>query len=220
MSLELIQIDTQKDPNCAVIWLHGLGASGHDFEPIVPELNLPTSVRARFIFPHAPLQTVSLNNGVEMPAWYDIHGLDMNSQEDETGIENISAEIHALVQQQIDLGIHADKIVLAGFSQGGALTLHAGLSFSPALAGLMCLSCYLPLREKIESTSKNTPRALPIFMAHGSFDDVLPIAYAQLAKQILETQGFTIQWHEYTCAHTLCAEEIQDIRNYLLSCWE
>jgi len=220
MALELIQIDTQKDPNCAVIWLHGLGASGHDFEPIVPELNLPTSIRARFIFPHAPLQTVSLNNGVEMPAWYDIHGLDMNSQEDEAGVDSISSEIHTLVQQQIDLGIRANKIVLAGFSQGGALTLHAGMRFSPALAGLMCLSCYLPLREKIESTTRNAPRELPIFMAHGSFDDVLPIAYAQLAKQILETQGFTIQWHEYTCAHSLCAEEIQDIRKYLLSCWE
>lgn len=220
MPLELIQIDTQDKPDCAVIWLHGLGANGHDFEPIVPELNLPDSLRARFIFPHAPVQTVSLNDGVEMPSWYDIYGLDMNSQEDSAGIEKITAEIHALIQQQIDNGIAAEKIVLAGFSQGGALTLHAGFTFPQTLAGLMCLSCYLPLREQIATTLKNTPRDLPIFMAHGSFDDVLPIAYAQLAMQIIQEQGLKVQWHEYTCAHTVCAEEIQDIRDYLLACWK
>ncbi|MEM7401120.1 MAG: carboxylesterase [Pseudomonadota bacterium] len=219
MSLKTIQIDTQEKPDCAVIWLHGLGASGHDFEPIVPELNLPNTLRARFIFPHAPIQAVSLNNGMQMPAWYDIYSLDMDSQEDETGIDKITVEIHQLLQQQIDLGIEAKKIILAGFSQGGALTLHAGLSFPHTLAGLMGLSCYLPLREQIEGNIKIASRDIPIFLAHGSFDDVLPIAYAQLAKQILEKHNFKIDWHDYPCAHSLCAEEVRDIRNYLLSCW-
>ena len=129
MSLQEIQIDTQDNPNCAVIWLHGLGANGHDFEPIVTELNLPESIRARFIFPHAPIQAVSLNGGMHMPAWYDIHGLEFDSREDAAGIEKITAKIHALIEQQIEIGIPANKIILAGFSQGGALTLHAGLLF-------------------------------------------------------------------------------------------
>jgi len=220
MALQTIQIDTQNNPDCCVIWLHGLGANGHDFEPIVGELNLPTSIRARFIFPHAPIQAVSLNNGVQMPAWYDIYGLEMNSQEDNKGIANITEEIHALIQQQIDAGISADNIVLAGFSQGGALTLYAGLSYPRPLAGLMALSCYLPLREQIESYAKNTTRELPIFMAHGNLDDVVPLAFAQLAKELLQAQGFSITWHDYSCAHTVCAEEIQDIRDYLISCWK
>ena len=218
MPLQAIQINTLDNPDCAVIWLHGLGASGHDFEPIVPELNLPNTLRVKFIFPHAPIQAVSLNKGMQMPAWYNIYGLEMDSQEDATGIEKITEEIHALIQQQIDTGICADKIVLAGFSQGGALTLHAGLSFPHALAGLMGLSCYLPLREQIEGNIKIASRDMPIFLAHGSFDDVVPMAYAQLAKQILEKQNFKVKWHNYPCAHSLCAEEIQDIRNWLINC--
>ena len=220
MSLELIQIDTQDNPDCAVIWLHGLGANGHDFEPIVPELKLPNTIHARFIFPHAPIQAVSLNNGMQMPAWYDIYSLEMDSQEDTAGIEKITVEIHLLIQQQINVGIQPEKIILAGFSQGGALALHAGLRFPHALAGLIGLSCYLPLREQIEITVEATSRDLSILLAHGSFDDVVPMAYAQLAKQILEKRSFTIQWHDYPCAHSLCAEEIQDIRQYLLNCWK
>lgn len=219
MSLQMIQIDTQDDPNCAVIWLHGLGANGHDFVPIVNELNLPVSTRARFIFPHAPIQAVSLNSGMQMPAWYDIHGLDMDSIEDESGIEYISTEIHALINQQIDTGIKVNKIVLAGFSQGGALALHAGLSYSHPLAGLMALSCYLPIRGQITKTAHSASRELPMFLAHGSYDDVVPMDFAQRAKQILEDQGFSIDWRDYPCAHSVCAEEIHDIRNFLLKCW-
>ncbi|MBT8112839.1 MAG: carboxylesterase, partial [Gammaproteobacteria bacterium] len=136
MSLATIQIETQNDPDCAVIWLHGLGANGYDFEPIVAELNLPASVKAKFIFPHAPVQAVSLNNGMQMPAWYDIYGLEKDSKEDTAGIKKISEEINALVQQVIDDGIAANKIVLAGFSQGGALTLYTGLSYKQRLGGL------------------------------------------------------------------------------------
>ena len=220
MPLEVIQIETQENPVCAVIWLHGLGANGHDFEPIVPELKLPNTQRARFIFPHAPIQAVSLNNGMQMPAWYDIYGLNMDSQEDVPGIEKITLEIHDLIQQQIDLGMNAKKIILAGFSQGGALALYAGLTFPHQLAGIMGLSCYLPLREKFEIVTERASRELPIFLAHGSMDDVVPMAYAKLAKQILEKQGFTVQWHDYPCAHSLCIEEIQDIQQYLISCWQ
>ncbi len=167
MSLERIQIDTQNDPDCAVIWLHGLGANGHDFEPIVPELNLPDSIRARFIFPHAPVQAVSLNNGMQMPAWYDIYSLEMNSKEDEAGIKKMTTEIHALIDQQIKAGIAADKIVLAGFSQGGALSLRTVFTYSQNLAGLMALSCYLPLKEQIDDDAKHASRELPIFSRMG-----------------------------------------------------
>ena len=215
----MIQIDTQNDPNCAVIWLHGLGANGHDFEPVVHELEMPGSIRARFIFPHAPVQAVSLNSGMQMPAWYDIHGLDMDSKEDESGIKSITAKIHTLIDQQIDAGIASNKIVLAGFSQGGALTLHAGLTYSKALAGLMALSCYLPLRDQITKTAHAASRELPIFLAHGCYDDVVSMAFAKHANQILEDYGFTVVWRDYPCAHTVCAEEIQDIRNFLLKCW-
>ena len=215
----MIQIDTQDEPNCAIIWLHGLGATGHDFVPIVNELKLPESTRVRFIFPHAPVQAVSLNSGMQMPAWYDIHGLDMDSIEDESGIENITTEIHTLIDQQINAGIVANKIVLAGFSQGGALTLHAGLTYSQRLAGLMALSSYLLLRDQIDKSAQSASRELPIFLAHGSYDDVVSMAFAQHAKQILENQGFTVEWRDYPCAHNVCAEEIQDIRKFLLKCW-
>ena len=220
MTLTTIQIDTQDNPDCAVIWLHGLGANGHDFEPIVAELNLPDSIKARFIFPHAPVQAVSLNSGMQMPAWYDIYGLDKDSKEDSSGIKKMSVEIGLLIQQEIDHGISANKIVLAGFSQGGALTLYTGLSHSQKLGGLVALSCYLPLREELKSYSKDTQRDLPIFMAHGNYDDVVPLAFASIAKELITAQGFTIDWHEYACAHTVCAEEIQDIRNFLLQCWQ
>ncbi len=220
MALSTIQIETQNDPDCAVIWLHGLGANGHDFEPIVAELNLPASVKARFIFPHAPVQSVSLNNGMQMPAWFDIYGLEKDSKEDTAGIKTISEEINLLIQQEIDGGVTVNKIVLAGFSQGGALTLYSGLSHSQRLGGLLALSCYLPMREQLGSFAKDTKRDLPIFMAHGTYDDIVPLAFANLAKKLLETQGFTIDWHDYPCAHTVCVEEIQDIRNFLLKCWE
>jgi phospholipase/carboxylesterase len=220
MPLSTIEIETQSNPDCAVIWLHGLGANGHDFEPIVAELNLPSSIRAKFIFPNAPIQAVSLNNGMQMPSWYNIYGLAEDSQEDEAGIKKISQEINLLIQQEIDKGIATDKIVLAGFSQGGALTLYSGLNYPLPLAGLLALSCYLPLREQLEDFAKHADRDLRIFLAHGTHDDVVPLAFAQQAKERLEQQGFTLNWHTYTCAHTVCADEIKDIREFLLRCWQ
>lgn len=220
MTLATIQIDIQDNPDCAVIWLHGLGANGHDFEPIVGELNLPATTKARFIFPHAPVQAVSLNNGMQMPAWYDLYGLDKDSKEDAIGIKKMSEEIDLLIAQENDRGIRADKIVLAGFSQGGALTLYSGLNHTQRLAGLVALSCYLPVREQLQNYAQDTSRDLPIFMAHGNYDDVVPLAFASIAKDLLSAEGFKIDWHEYACAHTVSAEEIQNIRKFLLRCWQ
>lgn len=220
MTLSAIQIDTQPDPDCAIIWLHGLGANGHDFEPMVEQLNLPDSVRARFIFPHAPSQAVSLNNGMHMPAWYDLHGLDKDSQEDSEGIVHITTEIVALIDQQVNQGIDAQQIVLAGFSQGGALTLYAGLRYPHKLAGLLAMSCYLPLRQQLDSYAAHTDQSLPIFLAHGIYDEIVPLTFGQLARELLEQRGFETYWKEYPCAHTVCSEEIADIRAWLLKCWQ
>ena len=220
MALSAIQLDTQTDPDCAVIWLHGLGANGHDFVPMVEQLNLPHSVRARFIFPHAPLQAVSLNNAMHMPAWYDIFGLDQDSPEDIDGLNRIKSEIDTLIKQLVEVGIRANKIVLAGFSQGGALSLYTGLNHSQRLAGLIALSCYLPIRHKLEIYAEHTDRSLPIFMAHGVYDEVVPISFAQIGHELLEQQGFTINWKKYSCAHTVCQEEVADIREWLLERWQ
>lgn len=219
MELNSIQIETHAEPDCAVIWLHGLGASGEDFVPIVEQLNLPNSIRARFIFPHAPLQPVSLNNGMNMPAWYDLYGFDMNSEEDETGLEQIRHTINALIDTQINNSIAANRIVLAGFSQGGALALYSGLQHAAGIAGILALSCYLPLRQQLNAYIA-TEISLPIFLAHGVMDDVVPLQFAQIAQQLLEQQGFSIDWHEYPCTHTVCAEEINDIRSWLLQRWQ
>ena len=219
MKLNCIQIDRHDEPDCAVIWLHGLGASGDDFVPIVEQLNLPNSVRARFVFPHAPVQAVSLNNGISMPAWYDLYGLDMHSKEDESGLEKIRLEINSLIENQIKHGIAAERIVLAGFSQGGALALYTGLQHTPTLAGILALSSYLPLRNQFHLYAATTANSLPIFMAHGTMDDVVPLQFAQIAQQLLEQQGLNVDWHEYLCTHTVCVEEIADIRKWLLSCF-
>ncbi len=216
MTLSTIQMDTQANPDCAVIWLHGLGASGHDFEPIVEQLNLPKTLRVRFIFPHAPVQPVSLNHGIPMPAWYDIYGLEIESKEDAEGIKRIKTDIDALIATQKNDGIPVERIVLAGFSQGGALTLFVGLSHTQKLAGLIVLSAYLPLRHELEDYAAHTDRSLPLFLAHGSYDDVVPLEFAQIAQQKLEQQGFNIDLKLYPCAHNVCAEEISDIRAWLL----
>ena len=220
MALSTIQIETQANPDHAIIWLHGLGASGYDFEPIVEQLNLPESIRARYIFPHAPIQAVSLNNGMAMPAWYDIFGLDIDSEEDIEGIKRIRPEIDALIGLQIETGISVNKIVLAGFSQGGALALFSGLSYSHRLAGLIALSAYLPIRHELQEYAAEADLSLPVFLAHGSYDDIVPLEFARIAQKSLEQRGFTIDWKTYPCAHTVCNEEIEDIRAWLLKCWQ
>ncbi len=217
---ETVELQTGDTPVGSVIWLHGLGADGHDFEPIVPELRLPDTLPLRFVFPHAPVRPVTINGGMAMRAWYDIYSLDAAGRADEAGVRESSALLEALIEREKTRGIDASKIVLAGFSQGGAIAIHTAMRSSDRLAGLMALSTWLPLpgkfaAEVVEPTDAGDT-SLPILMAHGSFDPVLPLQMGQASYQLLTDNGFTVEWHEYPMAHQVCIEEINDIRNWLL----
>ena len=202
-------------PQGSVIWLHGLGADGHDFEPIVPELRLPAELGLRFVFPHAPVQPVTLNGGMAMRAWYDIISLDRGGPVDEAGIHASAAILDDLIAREQERGIAADKIVVAGFSQGGAIALHSALRSSERLAGVMGLSTYLPLRNKF--SDEVTVSTLPIFMAHGTLDPVVADGAWQGRGRLLIANGFSVEWHDYPMAHAVCPQEINDIRDWLLS---
>jgi len=218
---ETVEVASGESAEGSVIWLHGLGADGHDFEPLVPELDLAGQLELRFVFPHAPVRPVTINGGAVMRAWYDILTLDRGGPQDESGIRDSSSQLELLIEREVERGIPPEKIVLAGFSQGGAIALHTALRRQPRLAGLMALSTYLPLHDSFASeVATNTdaqPRELPIFMAHGSFDPMLPMTLGQHSRKTLETAGYQVAWHEYPMAHAVCAEEIADIRNWLLS---
>jgi phospholipase/carboxylesterase len=218
---QTVEIETGANPGGSVIWLHGLGADGHDFEPIVPELMLPSDLPLRFIFPHAPVRPVTLNGGVPMRAWYDILSLDRGAPVDEAGIRASAEILNNLITREKERGLTAGRIVVAGFSQGGAIAMHAALRYPEKLAGLMALSTYLPLHDVFEAEVLQDTRCgfqdLPIFMAHGSFDPMLPMALGQGSARLLGDAGFTVEWHDYPMAHAVCAEEIHDIRNWLLS---
>jgi len=211
--LQSVEVLLGSAPRCSVVWLHGLGADGHDFEPIVPALQLAADVR--FVFPHAPVRRVTVNQGMAMRAWYDILSLDRLTVEDETGIRESQAAVEALIEAEIARGIPAARIVLAGFSQGGAIALQTGLRFRQQLAGIMVLSAYLPLRAQLAAERAEVNAATPIFMAHGSYDPVLPEALAVDSLRVLEASGYTVEWHSYPMAHMVCAEEIQDISRWL-----
>jgi phospholipase/carboxylesterase len=215
-ALETIEIETAAPPDAAVIWLHGLGADGHDFEPVVPELRLPAALGVRFVFPHAPVRPVTLNMGMRMRAWYDIYQLG-GGREDAEGIRASQALTEGLIARERSRGIAPDRIVLAGFSQGGAIVLHAGLRHADRLAGILALSTYLPLSGTVAEEANVANRAVPIFMAHGRFDDVIPIGRAQQSRALLEQQGYAVAWHEYPMPHSVCGEEIADISGWLLS---
>ena len=213
--LEVIEIETGPAPQAAVIWLHGLGADGHDFEPIVPELGLPASLPVRFIFPNAPHRPVTINNGMRMPAWYDI--LQMGGgTEDEAGIRESQGFVESLMARETQRGVPRDRIVLAGFSQGGAIALQAGLRHPERLAGIMALSTYLPLSKTLEKEHAAAHRALPIFMAHGKFDGMIGLDRAALSRDAMRALGYTIDWREYPMQHSVCPEEIADIADFLL----
>ena len=214
--LDAIVTDTAPGVDAAVIWLHGLGADGHDFAPIVEQLQLPASAAIRFIFPHAPMRPVTLNQGYVMPAWFDLHGLSLDSREDEAGLFAARDQIEALIARECDNGIDSRRIVLAGFSQGGALALLTGLTHAEPLAGIMALSTWLPLRETIFTQMPPHARQTPLLMAHGAQDDVLPIAFGRQSATRLEQAGVAVEWHEYPMAHAVCAQEIADIRHWLL----
>jgi phospholipase/carboxylesterase len=199
----------------AVIWLHGLGADGYDFVPIVPELKLPPKLSTRFVFPHAAPRPVTLNGGMRMRAWYDIRGLDRNAVHDVPGIRAAAALIDGLIDAQVTAGVPRRRIVLAGFSQGGAIALHLGLRQREALAGIMALSTYLPLEATAASELTAAGRATPVLMCHGSHDPVLAMEMGTHSRELLRALGVSVDWHEYPMAHAVCPAEIQDIAAWL-----
>lgn len=213
--LDSIILETSKNPDASIIWLHGLGANGHDFESIVPELNLPESLNIRFIFPHAPSMPVTVNGGYVMPAWYDIAGQNILTGEDEVGMRRSQKQIMELIEAEKKKGIPANRIILAGFSQGGAMTLFAGLRYPQKLAGLMVLSGYLPLPEKLTAELSESNSKTSVFMAHGKQDSVVPFEGARISKEFLLKRGIPVEWHEYSMAHSLHPQEIKDISNWL-----
>jgi phospholipase/carboxylesterase len=213
---DTVEIETGESPGGSIIWLHGLGADGHD---IVPELRLPDSLPLRFVFPHAPVRPVTINGGMAMRAWYDIFSLDRGGPVDEEGIRDSGDILTSLIRRERDRGIDANRIVVAGFSQGGAIALHGALRYPEKLAGLMALSTYLPLTESFdeEVTARDAVNGdIAIFMAHGTFDPVLPIQMGFDSAAFLRQRDYDIEWHDYPMAHAVCGEEIDHIRNWLL----
>jgi phospholipase/carboxylesterase len=212
--LDAIEIETAPNPAAAVIWLHGLGADGNDFVPIVGELELPR-LPIRFVFPHAPLQPVTINNGMVMRAWYDIAGADLARREDERGVRASQTLVEALVAREKARGAPARRIVLAGFSQGGAIALQAGLRHPERLAGIMALSAYVPIAESLTAEAHAANRDVPIFMAHGLYDPIVPITVARRSRDLLERLGYGVEWHEYPMPHSVAPQELDDIGAWL-----
>lgn len=203
-----------EQPTAAVIWLHGLGADGFDFASIPEQLRLPAELSVRFIFPHAPIQAVTLNHGVEMHSWYDIYELSMNAKEDRDGIVAAMHAVEALISSECST-IDPRKIFLAGFSQGGAITLHTLLHGKVALGGALALSTYLPLRSLINQIDLQRVREIPLYMAHGIYDEILAYEVGEMSKSLLAATGIKVDWHTYPMGHSLCAEQIHDISDWL-----
>ncbi len=211
-----IVIDPQVKPKGCIIWLHGLGADGHDFEPIVPQLNLPEALGMRFIFPHAPVRPVTLNQGYPMPAWYDIIDLTPEGREDAAGLDSSGKSISDIIHQQIAQGIESSNIILAGFSQGAALALYTGLRYPLALGGIIALSGYLPQAQSLKQEACEANSSIPIFMAHGNMDPVVNIEFGQDSAKRLEHLGYPVSWKTYPMEHCLCAEQLKDLREWLV----
>jgi len=212
-----IEVQTGKDPSASVIWLHGLGADGHDFEAIVPELKLPTSLDIRFVFPHAPMRPITINGGAVMRGWYDIVPGKDGFSENNDDIRDMSAQIRALIEQEQERGIPASRIILAGFSQGGAVALYTGLGLSEPLAGLMALSTYVPMIESITGWMSVPAKSVPVFQAHGQFDPLVALKRAENSALVMKQQGVQVEWHSYPMEHSVCAEELRDISLWITS---
>ncbi|MFL6658962.1 MAG: alpha/beta hydrolase [Massilia sp.] len=213
--LENIEIETAPNPTAAIIWMHGLGADGNDFVPLVKELDLAGLGGIRFVFPHANTMPVTINGGYVMRAWYDIVGTDLVRREDEAGLRASQLQVEALIAREKARGIPANRIILAGFSQGCAMTLQTGLRHPETLAGLMCLSGYVPLSAKVPTERSAASLATPILMVHGLHDGVIPVARAEQSRDLLKSMGYRIEWHEYVMQHSLCQEEIDHIGAWL-----
>jgi phospholipase/carboxylesterase len=212
--LEALEIETAPFPTAAVVWLHGLGADGYDFVDIVPALRL-SALPTRFVFPHAPTRPVTINGGMVMRAWYDVHGDAGVRREDEAGVRESQRQIEALIAREKTRGIPVGRIVLAGFSQGGAMALQTGLRHPERIAGIMALSCFLPLIDKVAAETAAVNRDAPIFMAHGTQDPLIPLARARHAHDLLTGLGYRIEWHEYPIPHSVSPSEIRDISAWL-----
>jgi len=216
-TLPAIELATGENPTATIIWLHGLGADGHDFESIVPQLGLSGDLNVRFIFPHAPSMPVSINGGFIMPAWYDIKHTDIGYQQDEVGIRESARQIQLLIEREELRGISSKRIILAGFSQGGAMALHVGMRQGESLAGILALSCYLPIAEKVEAELFEESKATPVFMAHGVNDPVVPYVLGDNSYRKLQELGFSVDWHSYPMEHSVCPEEIVKIGRWITS---
>jgi phospholipase/carboxylesterase len=214
--LPSIELETAPDPTASVIWLHGLGADGNDFVPIVPELKLPATLALRFLFPHAPVRKVTINNGVAMRAWYDIAAADLNSRADVAGVRQSQAEVEALIAREKTRGIAASRIVLAGFSQGGVIALHTAIRHQERLAGVIALSTYLVLADRLVDEAAAANRDLPIFMAHGTADPVVRFEWGDTSRRALVANGYRVDWHTYRMEHSVCMEEIEAIGTWLV----
>ena len=213
--LEALEVETAPSPRTAVIWMHGLGADGYDFVDIPPVLRLPESLAVRFVFPHAPMQPVTVNGGMVMRSWYDIRPDAGVRREDEPGLRQSQRQVEALIAREKARGVPASRLVLAGFSQGGAMALQTGLRHPERLAGIMALSCYLPLADLVAAEASAANRDVPIFMAHGTGDPLIPLARARRAHEILTGLDYRVEWHEYPMPHSVCDAEIRDIGAWL-----
>jgi phospholipase/carboxylesterase len=213
--LPAVEIETGPRPAAAVIWMHGLGADGHDFAPIVPELDLPARTPVRFVFPHAPVRPVTINAGIPMRAWYDVTLEGGARREDPAGVRHSARQIEALMAREKARGVPASRLVLAGFSQGGAMALHTGLRHPDRLAGLVALSTFLPLPDLLAAEAAPANRDLPIFMAHGTEDPLIPVSRGRRARDLLLALGYRVAWHQYPIPHSVCAEEIDALARWL-----
>lgn len=216
--LEYVEVTTSDNPSYSVIWLHGLGADGHDFEPIVPYLGLPATTAVRFIFPHALMRPVTINGGVVMRAWYDIIEISTSKGQDEAGINHSARKVHELIDFEISRGIPASRIILAGFSQGGAMALHVGLRYPRKLAGIMALSAYLMFPDRLQSESSTANAGTPVFIGHGTQDPVVPFSLGQAAHSLLQAGQRSIEWHSYPIPHSVSQPEIADIGRWMQGC--
>jgi phospholipase/carboxylesterase len=213
--LEALEVETAPTPGAAVIWLHGLGADGYDFVDIVPALSLPPGLAVRFVFPHAPMRPVTINQGMVMRAWYDVSNEGGARREDEAGVRESQRRVEALIAREKTRGVPAGRLVLAGFSQGGAMALQTGLRDPERLAGIMALSCFLPLPHTVAAEASPANRDVAIFMAHGTHDPLIPLARARQAHEVLAGLGYRVEWHEYPMPHSVCDAEIRDIAAWL-----
>ena len=216
MSLEVIEVETAANPTATVVLMHGLGADGRDFVPIAQELDLSSVGPVRFLFPNAPVMPVTINGGYQMPAWYDILGADLTDRQDEEGLRRTQASINTLIAREIARGIPASRIVVAGFSQGCAMSLMTALRYPERLAGVIGLSGYLPLADKLAAERSAASQGLPIFLGHGRRDGVVPLVAATATRDALSALGYAVEFHEYPMEHSVCMEEIADINAWLL----